>query len=414
MATKPQSIISDVIKMTAAALSNNNKTSTNTSANSKSPSVVTGSTSGFVKDGSLIPTNYSAYRSDYNRKYQVYKSKDGNQFYVFDTSGNLYALDKTISDSLTKSKDLKSGSKITANTSIDIGKNNISKIVDYKGVGVKTEADVEDEGQATYGGSYTPVDPVKTTFTEKDVEKIVQDALENAKPEKWTAEQIADYHDVYDYDRDYLLNRYNEDTNDFYDAAIANQQKELNKYDAATQNNFGRTMYDYVRSYDNMAATTSNKAKLAANLLNTYLAQDQINSQYGNEMYQSLVNYENQRQAELANNDYLAEQRYNTIGNWLRQYSTDYYNSDITDYVNSTKAYGEENAARRAIAAEQATSAATKYAGLANASAINAGAQGKSNYDTLYEIYNAVGGQKYADNVMNNLYKTNSNVKIGG
>lgn len=241
----------------------------------------------------------------------------------------------------------------------------------------------------------------------------MQEALENAKPEKWTAQQIADYHGVYDYDRDYLLNQYNEDTNTFYDAAIANQQKELNKYDAATQNNFGRTMYDYVRSYDNMAATTANKAKLAANLLNTYLAQDQINSQYGNEMYQSLVNYENERQAELKENPYLAEQRYNDIGSYLRQYSTDYYNSDITDYVNATKAYGLENAARRSIAAEQATAAATKYAGLAGAKATSAQGASQSNFDTLYNIYAATRGTDYANKVMKSYMQANSGITGG-
>lgn len=215
-------------------------------------------------------------------------------------------------------------------------------------------------------------------------------ALEN--PKKWTADELAEYYNVQDiYNRDYLLNNYNAATNDYYDALIKEQNLDRNKVMQTGINNYNQTINDYLTNYKYANDTLGRRNTTALNALSTYLGAQDLMGQYDMAMLQSVNQLDKARQAELANNPYLAEQRYNEIGSQLMSWGTNEYESAVRNYVNSLDAMSQYYSGQRQYEAALANATATKYQGLASAAAAGASKQANDTVQQLIDYYNAIG-----------------------
>lgn len=226
-------------------------------------------------------------------------------------------------------------------------------------------------------------------------------ALEN--PRVWSADELAEYYSIQDmYNRDYILNKYNAATNDYYDSAVNEQQLERNKVMQAGTNNYNQLINDYLNNYKYANDTLGRRNTTALNALSTYLGAQDLIGQYDMAMLQSVNQLEKARQAELANNPYLAEQDYNNIGKQLMDWGTTKYTSDVANYVNSLNTLSQYYGAQRNYEAALANAAATRYSGLVNAAAYRA--TNTNATDALEQYYNSIGvnGAK-SSTILNNL-----------
>ncbi len=215
----------------------------------------------------------------------------------------------------------------------------------------------------------------------------------------WTADEVAKHLGVeYQYNKDNILKMLNEQTNEYYDDVVAEQQALRNDYIKNNAQYVDQLTDSYIDSTKYTAPTATNRGIQAANLMTTGMTADTTNSTNDYGMYQNILNQEKSREAELKQNDWLATEKYNNFGTVLSNWSANKNTSDVQQYIDSLKSATNYYAADRAYQAYLSQANAQKYAGLAGASknyaynaaqAANSSASAFSNLWNFY--YNALG-----------------------
>jgi hypothetical protein len=208
----------------------------------------------------------------------------------------------------------------------------------------------------------------------------------------WTADEVAKHLGLEDqYNKDNILKMLNEQTNEYYDDAVAEQQTLRNDYVKNNAQYINQLTDSYIDSTKYTAPTATNRGIQAANLMTTSMNADTTNSMNDYGMYQNILNQEESRKAELANNDWLATQKYNGLGTALSNWSATKNTSDVQQYVDDLKSATNYYAADRAYLAYLSQANAQKYAGLAGASqnnAYNAAQAANSQAGTFQNLWN--------------------------
>ncbi len=226
------------------------------------------------------------------------------------------------------------------------------------------------------------------------------------KPRVMSADELAEIYG-WDYNLDNIRADFDEKTRKYYDDLIAKQEQYRTDY-VADNARFDRRIYnDYVDSYRNAAQTRTGNALRSANLLSSMINADQLNSENDYGMLKSVNNLRAAQQAEYANNPYLAEEAYNTLGTYASQLSANLNASDVQQYADKLTALANMYSAERQYQGYLAQGAAQKYAGLANAAATNAQSNALSTLDNYYNYYKTLNSQLNSTNAN---YYANRNV----
>jgi hypothetical protein len=249
-----------------------------------------------------------------------------------------------------------------------------------------------------------------------EIEALQRELAELKRPR--SAKEIAEIYGLTDqYNEENILKDYNEATNQYYDTAVAEQNKLRTNYAKNNAAYVDRVADAYLDSYKNSAPTAVGRGTRAANTLSTLLQAEQTNASNDYGMMQSVNNLEEARKAELAANPDLARQYYNSMGTYLSTLSATLNQSDVKQYVDSLDAYASNYAADRSYQSYLAQANAAKYAGLANAALTNAQATSNSYnsaasaFERLWNYYNKVGGNNpdYASKYVAGLLKASQN-----
>lgn len=246
----------------------------------------------------------------------------------------------------------------------------------------KSESTTETKPSGTGGATNPGLGP----SIEAALNSMWQTIKDLKKPNVMSAQELAEIYG-WDYNRDNILKNLNEKTEQYYDDLITEQNINRNQY---VQDNaaYNRSILNaYADAYANAARTRSGNATRAANILGSMITMDQANAENDYGMMQSVNNLEEAQKAELANNPYLAEEAYNTLGLYASQLSANLNASQVQQYADKLESLSEMYAADRAYQATQAQAAATKYSGLANAAINNAQAAGNSLYDNFFQYF---------------------------
>ena len=215
------------------------------------------------------------------------------------------------------------------------------------------------------------------------------------RPEKLGAEYWAKILGE-DYNLENILNRYNQKTNDYYDSLVAHNEDTRNRYIRNNYNFLDDTINSYLNSYKQAAPTaTNNRAKAATALANSMYGFD-YNTDNDYLALQNKNYLEQERKAELANNPYIAESYYNTMGNYLANIEGQMNTEKVKQYVNSLDAYAQKVAANRAAVSTIYNANAAKYQGLADAASTRATGAANSYLNdakqNMYDYYLALTG----------------------
>lgn len=263
-------------------------------------------------------------------------------------------------------------------------------------------------GGGGYAAPYAPA-PDMSRYT-AEIEALQRELAELKRPR--SAKEIAEIYGLTDqYNEENILKDYNEATNQYYDTAVAEQNKLRTNYARNNATYVDRVADAYLDSYKNSAPTAVGRGTRAANTLSTLLQAEQNNASNDYGMMQSVNNLEEARKAELAANPDLARQYYNSMGTYLSTLSATLNQSDVKQYVDSLDAYASKYAADRSYQSYLAQANAAKYAGLANASSANASsAADNSAWQQLYNYYMAThgGNSQIADSNIANLLKSSA------
>jgi DNA-binding transcriptional regulator GbsR (MarR family) len=273
--------------------------------------------------------------------------------------------------------------------------------VDVSSAVKKETTKTTNKGTASY--SYTAP---KTPSNDKEVQALKDEITKYREEIKeltrvWSADEAAAYLGITN-DKQKWLDEMNERTNDYYDAAVAEQQALRNDYVRNNANYIDMLTDAYIDSTKYVAPTATNRGIQAANLMNTSMSADTTNSSNDYGMQQNVQNFEAKRKAELENNPYLAEQEYNNIQTMLSNWSANKNTSDIKQYIDRLDAYTNYYAADRAYQAYLSQANAAKYSGLANVSQnkaqaiANAYGSNVNKYANMYELFKAGYGSDYA------------------
>ena len=228
------------------------------------------------------------------------------------------------------------------------------------------------------------------------------DELKN--PKVWTADELAELYGVQDqYDYNKILQMYNDATNDYYTSAIDEQNK-VNK-DVAISNALAENAYlnEYLKSYQNTAPTTANRAMLARNTLQTILNGQDINGELETNLNNLVRNYEQKRIDDLANNPILARDAYNSMGEWLLSQGAKMNTADVQNYINNINAYETRYTGIRNAQNTLAQGNVTAYQNNANAALYNAQAAQNDAFGKYIDLYYKPLGQKAADTAYVNI-----------
>ena len=274
------------------------------------------------------------------------------------------------------------------------------------------------------GGGYAPATYSSGggggSYRDSVIDSLLQRIEELEHPKVYTAAEIADIYGLTDqYNEQNILNEYNEATNKYYNDMITEQNKLRTQYARNNAQYLNQITDSYLDSYKNSAPTATGKGTLAANYLSTMINADNQNSANDLGMLQSVNTLDEARKAELEQNKATAKQYYNQMGAYLSGLSTQLNASDVKQYVDSLDAYSQMYSASRNYQASLAQANAAKYAGLAQASGINASAAANrfnssaaSAFQDLWNFYNGIGGGQYASNkVSSYLNGTSGNFK---
>lgn len=252
-------------------------------------------------------------------------------------------------------------------------------------------------------GGYNPSNYTKPSVPDINIDALEEEikALREELTRVWTADEAAAHLGI-DYNKQNILDEMNKRTNDYYDAAVLEQQALRNDYIKNNASYLQQMTDAYLDSNKYAAPTAIGRGIQAANLMNTNLTADTTNSSNDYGMQQNIQNFEASRKAELENNPYLAEQEYNTIGTMLSNWSANKNTSDILQYAKNLEAYGKTYAADRSYQAYLSQANNAKYAGLAQASQNYANAVANkygsnvNKYADYYNFFKAGFGSDYA------------------
>lgn len=272
----------------------------------------------------------------------------------------------------------------------------------------KPTTDTTTGGGGGYTAPYIPY-PDMSRYT-AEIEALQRELAELKRPR--SAKELAEIYGLTDqYNEENILRDYNEATNQYYDTAVAEQNKLRTNYARNNATYVDRVADAYLDSYKNSAPTAVGRGTRAANTLSTLLQAEQTNASNDYGMMQSVNNLEEARKAELAANPDLARQYYNSIGTYLSTLSATLNQSDVKQYVDSLDAYTTKYAADRSYQSYLAQANAAKYAGLANAASANASsAADNSAWYQLYNYFMATnkGNTQVADSNIANLLKSST------
>ena len=333
--------------------------------------------------------------------YSVY-SANGTYFYK---AGNEYI---PITDT-----SVISGLKQNKNQSISLDKPSTSTTT--------TTTTTPTTDNSSSGGGYTPptytggasAQPDNTAIAQQnaEIEKLKDMIYDLQHPKVMSAEEAAKHFGI-DYNYDNILNDYNTKTNEYYDAAIDEQNKLRTDYLRNNTQYADKLIQSYIDSYANAAPTAVGNAALAANALTTELNANSVNAANDYGMLQSVNALAEAKDAELVNNKQLAKEYYNSLGTYLSSLTANKNTSDVKQYVDTLDAYSDMYSSARATQAALAKANSTKYAGLANAAQANAqgNATTANKYQQYWNFYNqAFGDSTLASKYMNNLMGTKFN-----
>lgn len=263
-------------------------------------------------------------------------------------------------------------------------------------------------GGGGYAAPYAPAPDMSRYAAE--IEALQRELAELKRPR--SAKELAEIYGLTEqYNEENILKDYNEATNQYYDTAVAEQNKLRTNYARNNATYVDRVADAYLDSYKNSAPTAVGRGTRAANTLSTLLQAEQNNASNDYGMMQSVNNLEEARKAELAANPDLARQYYNSIGTYLSTLSATLNQSDVKQYVDSLDAYSAKYAADRSYQSYLAQANAAKYAGLANAASTNASSAASNNaWQQLYNYYMATNGgnSQIADSNIANLLKSSA------
>ena len=256
------------------------------------------------------------------------------------------------------------------------------------------------------GGSSSNPKEVYTDNYKPLYEEAIKKLDEYLNPKPIGANKAAELYGI-DYNEQNILNRKNEATNEYYDKAVAEQQNLRTNFARNNANYYDQVADSYVDSYKNAAPTATGQSALAANALSTMLSSGQTNSDNDYGMLQSIHGFEQARAAELANNPLAAREEYNLLGTYLSQLSAQENAAAVKQYVADLDAYTSNYASDRMYQAYQAQAAANKYSGLAGAKIAKAGSSSSniSDWEAMWNYYNASGGSDYASKKINTILK---------
>lgn len=241
------------------------------------------------------------------------------------------------------------------------------------------------------GGGGTPYTPTIDTeamfkpYLDK-INELKDQVAELTKPR--SNAEIAAFHDI-DYNKQHILDEYNERTNQYYDEALKYWGQYMNEASNYDLDNIRRTQQSTWDQYANVAPTATRRGALAAEELANYISNNFAMNEADYAIGQTMNNLRSSWEAELANNPLAAEEQYNALGNALMNVGLNYNTADVKQYIDQIDAYSKMYAASRATDAMAASGAAAKYSGLAQAAANRASgyAYNPNNFETLYKYY---------------------------
>ena len=268
------------------------------------------------------------------------------------------------------------------------------------------------------GTSSTPAPSNAAPDYSHYLDRIAQLEYELAHPKVYSAAEIAEHFGLTDeFNEQNILNRLNTATNDYYNSAVAEQDKLRTQYLRNNNQYLNNIINGYLNSYNNAAPTAVGRGVLAANLLNTQLQGSHINSQNDYGMLQSINALEEARKAELANNPKEARDKYNNMATYFSDISVNHNASDVKQYVDKLTALSNMYAADRAYQQSLADAAATKYSGLAGAAATNAQTTANSynanNFQRLWDYYYSTTGNAQTASKKVSTFIQNQQGKVG-
>ena len=347
------------------------------------------------------------------KEYPIFLGKDGTYYIITsDKNDGIIGVDKT---SMQLLETIKKNNDVTVN--LDKGANHVYN--PNQKTETKTETKPKTETNTNTGGGVNTNTPDYTYYTKEldkrdsRINELEARIDELTKP--MSAKEAAELYGLTDlYNEANILKDYNKATNDYYNEAVDAQEGLRSDYARNNAQYMNQLVDTYIDSYQNKAPTAMGKGAVAANALTTMLNANAINNENDYGMMQSVNSLEEARKAELKNNPNLAKQYYNKIGTYLSTLSATKNASDVKQAVDELDAYGQRYAADRYLQAAEASAAATKYSGLANATATNASANAaRSNsttqrFQNLYNYYynrnnqNADAASKAVATLLNN------------
>lgn len=209
------------------------------------------------------------------------------------------------------------------------------------------------------------------------------------KPKLATVEEMASDYGI-DVDYNNILKDFNQQTEDYYDLVIAEQNRIRDRVARDNQLYDDNLLNNYIENYANASNTTVNQAARAATLLSSDLNNSYNSAVNDYALLQSIHEQEQARQKELAQNKLEAKTYENQLRQWLLDGAATKNSSDVNAYVADQGALANRYAADRSYQAGLANAAATKYAGLVNADATTQ-AFDNSMKQQLYDYYKSVG-----------------------
>lgn len=352
------------------------------------------------------------------RPYAVYKTAAGKYYYLKSTGVGAgigselpVFLDETKDAAAIKDIEtqISSGAKREYSDAVDFnGQKVMSNAAPVVPATTPSESKTETpENNVTTPGSDALIDSLYNIIAQQGNELASIKEQLNKPPEKHGAQFWADKIGL-DYDLDAILKEYNDATNTFYGELNANTELLRNNYIRNTGLYNENLINNYLDSYKNSAKTTTNKRASAASALAMLINQNNQNNLMEYDTANSIEANKVSQRKELAQNPYLAEDYYNSVGTYLSGIEGLANVEDVQDYVNKLNAYSTKYTSYKNAASTRYLANAEKFAGLANAAKTAASSTADSyasnKLQQTYDFYKALSGSNVkAANAIKNL-----------
>lgn len=337
----------------------------------------------------------TAYMTANGNTYPIWKEAGTGKYYIVDKTGKVSYFSNPNAISLINQNKAQTISKETygASTNTTSKKTSTSTSKPSTTTTTTTTYTPAPVLTSTGGGTDTSKLDAYIDWLQKKNEDLDKRIYELEHPKVMTAEELAEFHDI-DYNEQHILDEYNDRTNKYYQDAIDKYYDLRNNLVGQASRNNQRTINDYLGEWTNAAPTAARRGELAANALSAYMNSNYDLNAEDYALNQAQNGLRSEWDAELAANPNTARQQYNLMGTTLASLSANLNTSQVKQYIDQLDAYSQMYAANRAVSAAAAQGVASQYAGLANASAINAESSAKryNSWEQLYNYYrNAYG-----------------------